>query len=181
MLRTFVLHLSIAQPLGESGKLQLTTDMTELEFAMSAFMVDSSQSKMRGGNLESLGDEYRLLRAMRCAYVCFRTSVLRLKFYRPLLFLENSQLANPTYTLGVPPLVVLHHILVRSPLPLPHSLHGWQEAEYTRWVDEHSEEEARTLVQGGLDHWEKTAEIDGEDAEEYIQLARTVLENASNL
>ncbi|KAF9071043.1 Golgi transport complex subunit 5-domain-containing protein [Rhodocollybia butyracea] len=164
VLRTFVLHVSIAQPLSESGKLQLTTDMTELEFALSAFMVDGSQSKKSGGNLESLGDEYRLLRAMR-----------------PLLFLENGQLANPVYTAGVPPLIVLHHILVRSPLPLPHSLHGWQEAEYVRWVDEHSDEEARTLVEGGLTHWEKT-ETEGKDsrgAEEYILLARTVMENAS--
>ncbi|KAJ3928090.1 MAG: Golgi transport complex subunit 5-domain-containing protein [Lentinula lateritia] len=165
VLRTFVLHVSIAQPLGESGKLQLTTDMTELEFALSVFMVEGSQSQKRGGNLESLGDEYRLLRAMR-----------------PLLFLENRQLANPTYTSGVPPLIVLHHILVRSPLPLPHSLHGWQEAEYVRWVDEHSEEEARTLIEGGLAHWEKMAETEGRDpkeAEEYISLARTVLYNAS--
>ncbi|KAJ3749149.1 Golgi transport complex subunit 5-domain-containing protein [Lentinula detonsa] len=165
VLRTFVLHVSIAKPLGESGKLQLTTDMTELEFTLSAFMVDGSQSQKRGGNLESLGDEYRLLRAMR-----------------PLLFLENGQLANPTYTSGVPPLIVLHHILVRSPLPLPHSLHGWQEAEYVRWVDEHSEEEARTLVEGGLSHWEKMAETEdkyAKEAEEYITLARTVLKNAS--
>ncbi|KAH7875165.1 Golgi transport complex subunit 5-domain-containing protein [Lentinula edodes] len=165
VLRTFVLHVSIAQPLGESGKLQLTTDMTELEFALSVFMVEGSQSQKRGGNLESLGDEYRLLRAMR-----------------PLLFLENRQLANPVYTSGVPPLIVLHHILVRSPLPLPHSLHGWQEAEYVRWVDEHSEEEARTLIEGGLAHWEKMAETEGRDpkeAEEYISLARTVLYNAS--
>ncbi|GAW03316.1 conserved oligomeric golgi complex subunit 5-like [Lentinula edodes] len=87
VLRTFVLHVSIAQPLGESGKLQLTTDMTELEFALSVFMVEGSQSQKRGGNLESLGDEYRLLRAMR-------------------------QLANPVYTSGVPPLIVLHHILL---------------------------------------------------------------------
>ncbi|KAJ3847965.1 Golgi transport complex subunit 5-domain-containing protein [Lentinula lateritia] len=165
VLRTFVLHVSIVQPLGESGKLQLATDMTELEFALSVFMVEGSQSQKRGGNLESLGDEYRLLRAMR-----------------PLLFLENRQLADPAFTSGVPPLIVLHHILVRSPLPLPHSLHGWQEAEYVRWVDEHSEEEARTLIEGGLAHWEKMAETEGRDpkeAEEYISLARTVLYNTS--
>ncbi|KAJ3759655.1 Golgi transport complex subunit 5-domain-containing protein [Lentinula raphanica] len=165
VLRTFVLHMSIAKPLGESGKLQLTTDMTELEFALSAFMIDSSQNQKRGGKLDSLGDEYWLLRAMR-----------------PLLFLENSQLADKALTAGVPPLIVLHHILVRSPLPLPHSLHGWQEAEYVRWVDEHSEEEARTLVEGGLSHWEKMAETEDRDvqeAAEYISLARTVLQNAS--
>jgi hypothetical protein len=65
VLRTFVLHVSIAYPLGEVGKLQLTTDMTELEFALSAFLGDRAQSK-RGGNLQNVGDDYRALRAMRC-------------------------------------------------------------------------------------------------------------------
>ena len=76
---------------------------------------------------------------------------------------------------------MLHHILVRSPVPLPHSLHGWQEAEYVRWVGEHSEEEAWSLVEGGLLHWEKVTEAEGndpKDAIEYIRLARTVLSNA---
>lgn len=65
VIRTFVLHMSIAKPLGESGKLQLTSDMAELEFALSAFMVEDKQSK-RGGNLEGVGDDYKALRAMRC-------------------------------------------------------------------------------------------------------------------
>ncbi|KAJ7755714.1 Golgi transport complex subunit 5-domain-containing protein [Mycena maculata] len=162
VIRTFVLHVSIAKPLGESGKLQMTSDMTELEFALSAFLVENAQSK-RGGSLETVGDDYRILRAMR-----------------PLLFLDNAQLAVPKQTAGLPPLIVLHHILVRSPVPLPHSLHGWQEAEYVRWVDEHSEEEAWTLIEGGLSHWEKIQESGNErDAGvEYVELARTVLSNA---
>ncbi|KAK0241983.1 Golgi transport complex subunit 5-domain-containing protein [Armillaria nabsnona] len=160
IIKTFVLHVSIVKPLGEAGKLQLTSDMTELEFALSAFLVESPQEK-RGGNLESVGLEYKMLRAMR-----------------PLLFLENSQLVLSQYTAGLPPLIVLHHILVRSPIPLPHSLHGWQEAEYVRWVDEHTEEEAWTLVDGGLSHWERTTESEGsekEDAMQYVDLARKVL------
>ncbi|KAJ7668407.1 Golgi transport complex subunit 5-domain-containing protein [Mycena polygramma] len=163
VIRTFVLHVSIAKPLGESGKLQLTSDMTELEFALSAFLVENAASK-RGGNLETVGDDYRILRAMR-----------------PLLFLDNAQLASPKHTAGLPPLIVLHHILVRSPVPLPHSLHGWQEAEYVRWVDEHSEEEAWTLIEGGLSHWEKIQESENErdSGIEYVELARTVLANAA--
>jgi hypothetical protein len=47
-------------------------------------------------------------------------------------------------------------------------------------VDEHSEEESWTLIEGGLIHWEKLHE--GEDseegAEEYVQLAKTVLQQA---
>ena len=64
VIRIFVLHVSIAKPLGESGKLQLTSDMTELEFALSSFLVDNTQGK-RGGDLESVGDDYKMLRAMR--------------------------------------------------------------------------------------------------------------------
>ncbi|CAL1706796.1 unnamed protein product [Somion occarium] len=165
VIKTFVLHASIAKPLGESGKLQLTSDMTELEFALSALMTDKGQAKA-GSNWERIGDDYRVLRAMR-----------------PLLFLENSQLASPQHTAALPPLIVLHHILVRSPISLPHTLHGWAEAEYVRWVDEHSEQEAWSLVEGDLSHWEKVTEAEGHDpssAMEYVQLARTVLANAAN-
>ncbi|KAF8160965.1 Golgi transport complex subunit 5-domain-containing protein [Crassisporium funariophilum] len=164
-IRTFVLHISIASPLGESGKLQMASDMTGLEFGLNAFIADNTQNK-RGGNLESVGEEYRALRAMR-----------------PLFFLENRELASSSHTAGLPPLIVLHHILVRSPIPLPHKLHGWQEAEYVRWVDEHSEEESWTLVEGGLTHWEKVSETEGKDirdAMEYVELARTVLRNAQS-
>lgn len=98
-----------------------------------------------------------------------------------MLFLDNAQLASPKHTAGLPPLIVLHHILVRSPVPLPHSLHGWQEAEYVRWVDEHSEEEAWTLIEGGLSHWEKIQESGNErdTGVEYVELARTVLLNTA--
>lgn len=59
-----MLHVSITRPLGEGGKLQLTSDMTELEFALSAFMVENSQDK-RSSDLETIGDDYRALRALR--------------------------------------------------------------------------------------------------------------------
>jgi len=165
VIRTFVLHVSIAKPLGESGKLQLTSDMTELEFALSAFMVDNTQTNRRsGGDWTAITEDYRALRAMR-----------------PLLFLDNEMLVSPQYTAGLEPLIVLHHILVRSPIPLPHSLHGWAEAEYVAWVDEHSEEESWSLIESGLSHWEKITAAEGKDlsvAAEYIQLARAVLANA---
>ena len=64
VIRTFILHISIASPLGESGKLQMASDMTSLEFALNTFIADNTQKK-RGGSLELIGDEYRVLRAMR--------------------------------------------------------------------------------------------------------------------
>ncbi|VDC03616.1 unnamed protein product [Peniophora sp. CBMAI 1063] len=163
VMKVFVLHSSIVKPLDEMRKLALTNDMTEIEFALSAFIGDGPNGR-RGQTLEVVGDDYRTLRAMR-----------------PLLFLDNESLAQPTRTKGLPPLIVLHHILVRSPISLPHTLHGWLEAEYVRWLEEHSEEEALTLIDGGLARWETVTESEGEDTEaalEYVQLARAVLANA---
>jgi len=101
-----------------------------------------------------------------------------IRIYRPLLFLENNQLTSSKYTAGLPVLIVLHHILVRSPIPLPHNLHGWQEAEYVQWIDKHSETEVFNLVDTGISHWEKVAGAEGKytaEAAEYVQLARAVL------
>ena len=112
--------------------------------------------------LEAVGSDYRALRGMR-----------------QLLFLDNAQLASSQATAGLAPLIVLHHILVRSPIPLPHTLHGWQEAEYVRWIGEHTEREAWTLVDTGLVHWEKTLpEVERHEGVEYVRLARSVLEHA---
>lgn len=72
VIRTFVLHVSITKPLGESGKLQLTSDMTELEFALSAFMVNSTQTNRRsGGDWTAVTEDYRALRAMRFVISCY--------------------------------------------------------------------------------------------------------------
>jgi len=51
-------------------------------------------------------------------------------------------------------------------------------------VDEHSQEEAWTLVEVGLSHWEKVTESEGKDpkdAMEHVQLARAVLANAKSV
>ncbi|KAG8921026.1 hypothetical protein FRC01_000475 [Tulasnella sp. 417] len=159
-IRTFVLHASLAKPLSEGGKLQLTSDMTEFEFALNAFMTDpSASSKNRNAMKEAIAEDYNALRALR-----------------RLLFFDNQSLVLEDQTSGLPPLIVLHHILVRSPLPLPHALHGWKVDEYVRWVDEHTEAEAYTLIEGCLSRWEGT--VDDEErvsGEEYVGLARSVL------
>lgn len=64
-IRAFVLNVSIAKPLGEGGKLQLTSDMTELEFALSAFFAETGTQSKHGVNLDIIGEDYRTLRAMR--------------------------------------------------------------------------------------------------------------------
>lgn len=50
-------------------------------------------------------------------------------------------------------------------------------------MNEHTEQEAWSLVEGDLVHWEKITEAEGGDltsAAEYVQLARSVLANAAN-
>ncbi|KAG9020001.1 hypothetical protein FS837_008695, partial [Tulasnella sp. UAMH 9824] len=90
---------------------------------------------------EAIAEDYNALRALR-----------------RLLFFDNQSLVLENQTSGLPPLIVLHHILVRSPLPLPHALHGWKVDEYVRWVDEHTEAEAYTLIEGCLSRWEGTVD-----------------------
>ena len=68
VIRSFVTHASIAKPLGEGGKLQLTSDMTELEFALSAFMAEGGTKNKRASTFNAIGEDYRALRAMRYAY-----------------------------------------------------------------------------------------------------------------
>jgi conserved oligomeric Golgi complex subunit 5 len=55
---------------------------------------------------------------------------------------------------------------------------GWQAPKYVHWVEEHSEE-AFTLVEGRVMHWEKMSETEGRElAVEHVTLARSVLANA---
>ncbi|KAJ1300517.1 hypothetical protein OPQ81_005329 [Rhizoctonia solani] len=158
VIRTFVLNASIIKPLGEAGKLQLTSDMTELEFTLGSFVADPSR---RTGSLDILGDDYRVLRALR-----------------PLLFLDTALLSSPDDTYSLPPLIILHHIIVRSPYPLPHTLHSWTEAEYVRWIEDHTPREALALVEACVPKWEtQTVEIKGTE-EDWVTLVRAVLRRA---
>ncbi|CAE6427730.1 unnamed protein product [Rhizoctonia solani] len=158
VIRTFVLNASIIKPLGEAGKLQLTSDMTELEFTLGSFVADPSR---RTGSLDILGDDYRVLRALR-----------------PLLFLDTALLSSPDDTYSLPPLIILHHIIVRSPYPLPHTLHNWTEAEYVRWIEDHTPRETLALVEACIPKWEtQTVEMKSTE-EDWVTLVRAVLRRA---
>jgi conserved oligomeric Golgi complex subunit 5 len=134
--------------------------MTELEFTLGTFLSEG-KTKRGSGGLDAAGSEYRALRVLR-----------------PLLFLETARLAEAGATTDLSLLVVLHHMLVRAPIQLPHTLHGWQVTEYVCWVEEHFEE-ALTLIDGSLAHWEKTKVMEGSDpAAMYLSLVRSVLVNA---
>lgn len=179
-VQTFVLHASIVKPLGESGKLKLTSDTTSLEFAISQYLSSHSLT------LASMGDQFKALRGTNSLLI--RLDISNLSFvsfsiaFRPLLFLDNNQLALPKYTNDVPTLILLHHILSRSNISLPHQLNNWTEAEYVRWLNEHGEKDRIKIVEGVLKGWEEKreklieggGEVDKED-EEFMATLRIVM------
>lgn len=157
VINTFLLHASITRPLGESGKLKLTGDMTELEFALGIFLTTGSvQGQRNTMRLEMAGDAYKALRA-----------------FRTCLFLDNASLAHPEETSGLPALILLHHIIVLSPLQLPHQIHEWTEAEYALWVEKHTPEECWRLLEKAVDQ-----QREGQGAQEWRVLIREVLAHA---
>jgi hypothetical protein len=96
------------------------------------------------------------------------------------LFADPSSLANPVETVHLPPLIVLHHIIVTSSLRLPHEVHGWSEAEYALWVQKHKEaKEQWALVESSIEGQlsDELKEGEGEEAM-YVKLIRSVLEHA---
>jgi hypothetical protein len=104
---------------------------------------------------------------------------------RPLLFLDTALLSSPEDTSTLPPLIILHHIVVRSPFPLPHALHTWSEAEYVRWIEDHTPREALALVEACVPKWEAHVEnvemeqaAGGEGNEDWVMLVRAVLRRA---
>jgi hypothetical protein len=98
---------------------------------------------------------------------------------RTLLFTDTASLANPVETVHLPPLIVLHHILVLSPLRLPHEVHGWSEAEYALWVQKHRDEKEQwALVENAVNgQIGAEGESEGEDAK-FVKLVREVLVHA---
>jgi hypothetical protein len=160
LISVFLLHASIARPLGESGKLKLTTDMTELEVSIQSLLATGQPmgaKSTKGVKLSQIGDEYLALRSLRT-----------------ILFSDLKTLANPVGTVHLPIAVVLHHIIVHGPLRLPHEVHGWSEAEYVLWLQKHSPSEVIDLVEKAVD-----GQVDGtEEEEETVKLVREVLVHA---
>lgn len=154
-MQTFVLHASIVKPLSEAGKLLLTSDTTLLEFAISTYL---STHKL---SLASLGDQHKALRALR-----------------PLLFLDLEELGQGDRVRDVPVLVLLHHIISRSPhLALPHEAQGWSQGEYVRWLNEHTERERLDLMEHVVGDWASAPSAGDYDQtdEQCTQLVETVL------
>lgn len=126
LLIFFVRHAALVRPLSESGRLQLAKDMAELELAVGQHL----------HAVDALGAPYRALRA-----------------FRPLLFLEVSQLSQSPLLSELPPSVVLHHAYTRAPAELqsPYTRASLTPAQYSAWLDRHGEADVWQGVKGTLD------------------------------
>ncbi|KAL2316816.1 hypothetical protein Fmac_030692 [Flemingia macrophylla] len=124
----FIRHTSLVRPLSESGKLRMARDMAELELAV-------------GQNLfpvEQLGAPYRALRA-----------------FRPLIFLETSQLASSPLLQDLPPNVILHHLYTRAPeeLQSPLQRNKLTPMQYSLWLDSQWEDQIWKGIKATLDDY----------------------------
>ncbi|XP_044502086.1 conserved oligomeric Golgi complex subunit 5-like [Mangifera indica] len=124
----FIRHASLVRPLSESGKLRLARDMAELELAV-------------GQNLfpvEQLGAPYRALRA-----------------FRPLIFLETSQLGASPLLQDLPPSVILHHLYSRAPdeLQSPLQRNKLTHVQYSLWLDSQGEDQIWKGIKATLDDY----------------------------
>lgn len=125
----FIRHASLVRPLSEAGKLRMARDMAELELAV-------------GQNLfpvEQLGAPYRALRA-----------------FRPVLFLETSQLEKSPLLHDLPPSVILHHLYSRGPdeLQSPLQRNKLTPLQYSLWLDSQGEDQIWKGVKATLDDYE---------------------------
>ncbi|KAJ3108658.1 Conserved oligomeric Golgi complex subunit [Phlyctochytrium planicorne] len=142
VLEFFLRHASLVRPVSESGKLKLTSDMTQLEFALNQW-VGAVGLKLEN----AAGDAYKALRS-----------------FRQLLFLDLPQVTATHHTTGLPPAIVMHHIITRChpTIPLPMASYNWTEAQYSEWLDSHSESETLGLLGRCLDFYAEDVRRKGE-------------------
>eukprot|EP00249_Psilotum_nudum_P013949 c24591_g1_i1 orf=511-3060(+) len=133
----FVRHAALVRPLSESGKLRMARDMAELELVI-------------GQNLfpvEQLGAPYRALRA-----------------FRPLIFLEATQLTGSLLLQELPPSVVLHHLYSQAPADLvsPMNRTKLTPAQYSLWLDSQGEEQVWKGIKATLDDYAAVVKARGD-------------------
>jgi hypothetical protein len=133
VMELFVRHVCLLRPLREGGKMRITTDMAQIELALTPFCQKPAE----------LGRPYRMLRSLR-----------------RLLFLEANSSLPDSVGLGeqLPYSYALHHLFSRAPSDMasPHQLKGWTEKAYSDWMDQQTVEKDRlAFIQATLDAYSK--------------------------
>lgn len=131
VLGYFVRHAALLRPLGKKGKLQLAKDASELEAAVAANFLSA----------EGFLTPYKILRSFR-----------RLLFMSPEEFKSSD----------VPAGIALHLLFSHAPAALlsPHTRKSLTPAQYSVWLDQHTDEEALKFVMGAVEAGQKLAGID---------------------
>lgn len=150
----FIRHASLVRPLSESGKLRMARDMAELELAV-------------GQNLfpvEQLGAPYRALRA-----------------FRPLIFLETSQLGSSHLLQDLPLSVILHHLYTRGPddLQSPLQRNKLTPLQYSLWLDSQGEDQIWKGIKATLDDY--AAKVRARGDKEFSPVYPLMLQLGSSL
>ncbi|KAG6774426.1 hypothetical protein POTOM_021779 [Populus tomentosa] len=133
----FIRHASLVRPLSESGKLRMARDMAELELTVGQYLFPVQQ----------LGPPYRALRA-----------------FRPLIFLETSQLGASPLLQDLPPSVILHHLYTRGPdeLESPLQRNRLTPLQYSLWLDSQAEDQIWKGIKATLDDYAATVRSRGD-------------------
>lgn len=150
----FIRHASLVRPLSESGKLRMARDMAELELAV-------------GQNLfpvEQLGAPYRALRA-----------------FRPVIFLETSQLEGSPLLQDLPLSVILHHLYSRGPeeLQSPMQKNKLTPMQYSLWMDSQGEDQIWKGIKATLDDY--AVEVRSRGDKEFSPVYPLMLQLGSSL
>lgn len=154
VLNFFVRHASLIRPLSESGKLRLARDMAELELAVSQNLL----------KVEQLGAPYRALRA-----------------FRPLIFLETSQLRASPLLQDLPLNVILHHLYTRGPeeLQSPMQRNKLTPLQYSLWLDSQGEDQIWKGIKATLDDY--AAKVRARGDKEFSPVYPLMLQLGSSL
>lgn len=154
VLLFWVRHAAMVRPLSELGKLQLISDMAELELVVGQSLFP----------VEQLGAPYRAFRA-----------------FKPLVFLESSEFASSPVLQELPPTVVLHHLYTRAPpeLESPFKRMKLFPQQYSLWLDSHGEEHAWKGIKATLDEY--AAKIQARGDKEFSPIYPLMLQLGASL
>lgn len=143
ILTFFVRHASLVKPLTQAGKLQIAKDAGELEAAVTQHLVSADQV----------------------------TPALRtFKAFRRLMFMETTDLAAGHHAVqrDMPAAIILHHLFSRTPsfIESPHTRMKLTPAQYSLWLDEHSEADVMKFIVEAVEAAAKSFEKNAKPTED---------------
>ena len=143
ILDFFLRHASMVRPLSETGKLKLAGEITQLEFSLSQWF---------NGLSLKLETDFEI----QTSYRAFRS-------FKSFLFLDIGQLLEFHHNEHLPPMIVLHHLFVRSypSISLPPWHFNMTELQYSDWLDAHPNE-GINLLEKCLDIYAEEVKRKGE-------------------